>query len=98
MRQELMMFHGVLRLIGRGGQPGLATPVKLMRPCFFMNGLSMYNDGCYLTKNPEWHETDATWKAKQVLSLLGDRNFQPESIVDIGCGTGGVLEGISSAL
>jgi SAM-dependent methyltransferase len=58
----------------------------------------MYTDGRYLTKNPEWHENDAPWKASQVLSLLGDRNLLPESIVDIGCGTGGVLEVISGAL
>jgi SAM-dependent methyltransferase len=58
----------------------------------------MYNDGCYLSKNPGWHENDATWKASHVLSLLGDRNFRPESIVDIGCGTGGVLEAIADAL
>ena len=30
--------------------------------------------------------------------MLGDRNFRPESIVDIGCGTGGVLEVIAGAL
>jgi SAM-dependent methyltransferase len=63
-----------------------------------MNGLNMYSDGCYLSRNPGWHENDAAWKASQVLSLLGDRNFRPESIVDIGCGTGGVLEVIAGAL
>jgi SAM-dependent methyltransferase len=30
--------------------------------------------------------------------MLGDRGFRPESIVDIGCGTGGVLEVIAGAL
>ncbi len=58
----------------------------------------MYNDGCYLSKNPGWHENDAVWKAAQVLSMLGDRNFRPESIVDIGCGTGGALEVIAGAM
>jgi SAM-dependent methyltransferase len=58
----------------------------------------MYVDGCYLSKNPGWHETDASWKASQVLALLGDRNIRPESIVDIGCGTGGVLEVIANSL
>ena len=58
----------------------------------------MYNDGRYSSKNPGWHEKDALWKATQVLSMLGDRNFRPESIVDIGCGTGGVLEVIAGAL
>jgi SAM-dependent methyltransferase len=63
-----------------------------------MNGLSMYNDGSYSSKNPGWHEDHAPWKARQVLSMLGDRSFRPESIVDIGCGTGGVLEVIAGAL
>jgi SAM-dependent methyltransferase len=58
----------------------------------------MYNDGCYLSKNPGWHENDATWKASQVLSLLSDRELRPTSIVDIGCGTGGVLEAIAGEL
>ena len=58
----------------------------------------MYTDGCYASKNPGWHESHAPWKAAQVLSMLGDRNFRPDSIVDIGCGTGGVLEVIAGAL
>jgi SAM-dependent methyltransferase len=58
----------------------------------------MYNNGYYLSKNPGWHENNAAWKASQVLSLLDDRNFKPASIVDIGCGTGGVLEVIASTL
>lgn len=58
----------------------------------------MYNDGRYSSNNPGWHEGDAPWKAAQVLSMLGDRNLQPESVVDIGCGTGGVLEVVAGAL
>jgi SAM-dependent methyltransferase len=58
----------------------------------------MYTDGYYLAKNPIWHENDAAWKASQVLSLLSDRNLKPESIVDVGCGTGGVLEVIANTL
>jgi len=59
---------------------------------------TMYDDGRYLSNNPRWHEDDATWKASQVLALLGDRSFRPESIVDIGCGTGGVLDVIGKAM
>jgi SAM-dependent methyltransferase len=58
----------------------------------------MYNDGSYLSKNPGWHEDDAAWKAAQVLSMLEGRNLRPESVVDIGCGTGGVLCAIAGAL
>jgi SAM-dependent methyltransferase len=69
-----------------------------MPPCSLIGGVSMYNDGRYSSRNPDWHENDAPWKAAQVLSMLDDRNFRPESIVDIGCGTGGVLEVIAGAL
>jgi cyclopropane fatty-acyl-phospholipid synthase-like methyltransferase len=58
----------------------------------------MYNDGRYAANNPGWHEKDAPWKARQVLSLLSDRSLRPESIVDIGCGTGGVLDVIAREL
>ena len=63
-----------------------------------MSELSMYNDGRYLSRHPGWHENDSVWKASQVLSLLSERDFRPTSIVDIGCGTGGVLEVIAGAL
>jgi SAM-dependent methyltransferase len=63
-----------------------------------MGEMFVYNDGRYFSRNPDWHESDAAWKASQVLSLLDERNFRPASIVDIGCGTGGVLEVIAGAL
>lgn len=63
-----------------------------------MSELSMYNDGRYFSKNPGWHENSAAWKASEVLSLLSEQNFRPTSIVDIGCGTGGVLDVIAGAL
>jgi SAM-dependent methyltransferase len=58
----------------------------------------MYNDGSYSSNNPDWHETDAPWKARQVLSLLRDREVRPQSVVDIGCGTGGVLDAIAGSM
>src|ERR1700722_20240722 len=58
----------------------------------------MYNDGSYSSSNPDWHETDAPWKARQVLSLLRDQDVRPQSVVDIGCGTGGVLDAIAGSM
>ena len=49
---------------------------------------SQYQDGTYHAKNPSWHEGDAPWKAKLVRSMVPDA---PSSVVDVGCGTGGVL-------
>lgn len=60
--------------------------------------MSIYTDGCYLSQNPGWHENGAVWKAHQVLSLLESQGYRPESIVDVGCGTGGVLEAVAATL
>ncbi len=86
--QQRRLGHGDLR----EGAEGWAPPVRRQR----VNETPMYTDGCYLSKNPGWHEHDAAWKASQVLAFLDDRKLRPESIVDIGCGTGGVLEVIAS--
>lgn len=53
---------------------------------------SKYLDGGYLEANPDWHDDDAEWKAKQVLGLLRHYHISPRSICDVGCGSGGVLE------
>jgi SAM-dependent methyltransferase len=58
----------------------------------------MYTDGTYLSKNPGWHEAGAEWKALQVLKLIAEQNLTPNSIVDVGCGTGGVLEVLARAM
>jgi len=57
-----------------------------------------YEDGDYITANPNWHDADAPWKAKHVAGLLREFYPGPQSICDVGCGTGGVLEALSTAL
>ncbi len=49
-----------------------------------------YVDGRYLRENPDWHDGEAEWKFAQVLPLL--RLVEFDTIADVGCGTGGVLE------
>lgn len=50
-----------------------------------------YRSGDYLNKNPTWDEEDGNWKANQVLKMFGRNNLTPKSIVEVGCGAGGVL-------
>lgn len=52
---------------------------------------SPYESGAYLENNPDWHRGDARWKAELVHQLLTRRSMQPQSIVEVGCGSGEVL-------
>jgi SAM-dependent methyltransferase len=56
-----------------------------------------YVGGAYLGANPEWHEDRAAWKAGHVASILTRNGITPHSVLDIGCGTGGVLEHLTGS-
>ncbi len=56
-----------------------------------------YEDGGYITANPDWHDADGPWKAKHIAALLRDFYPRPLSICDVGCGTGAVLETLSES-
>ncbi len=43
----------------------------------------------YVRLNPDWHEEDAAWKARQLLPIIGTP--PPATICDVGCGVGAVL-------
>lgn len=57
-----------------------------------------YESGDYLASNPTWDEEDSEWKAKQVLKMLDKNHIAPKSIVDVGCGAGGVLSSLHEVL
>jgi SAM-dependent methyltransferase len=52
---------------------------------------SRYFDSSYLAENPDWDRQDAPWKAHQVLSMLSENQLKPQSICEIGCGSGDIL-------
>lgn len=54
--------------------------------------LKRYLDGDYADKNPDWDSGDAIWKAGKLAELLKAHQVQPHGIVEIGCGSGAVLE------
>ena len=45
----------------------------------------------YLEKAPLWHVDDSSWKARDVLKMLGRNTLSPQRIAEVGCGTGEVL-------
>ncbi len=57
-----------------------------------------YLDGQYEESNPEWHDSDAAWKAEKILAMLSEVGIRTDTICDIGCGTGGVLSIVAPRL
>jgi SAM-dependent methyltransferase len=45
----------------------------------------------YIEHNPSWDLEDSPWKADLVRQILKRQGWQPGSIVEVGCGAGGVL-------
>lgn len=59
--------------------------------------LQRYLDDQYLIKNPTWQAEDSPWKSGLVADLLNRCKISPSRIADVGCGAGGVLEGLRFA-
>jgi len=53
---------------------------------------SIYTDGTYFEKNPEWHSDESPFKAAQILRMLERHRLKPKSIAEVGCGAGEVLK------
>lgn len=51
----------------------------------------VYKDGRYLRLHPTWHAEDSHWKAKQIIRIIERNHLHPNSICEIGCGAGEVL-------
>ena len=59
---------------------------------------SLYTDGEYLARVPDWHVEEAPWKAQQVLRMLQLHHLAPHTIAEVGCGTGEILRQLQSRL
>jgi len=57
-----------------------------------------YATGAYGRDNPGWHAEDAPHKAKILAEVLRGLEPVPELVVDVGCGTGGVLAHLKALL
>ena len=51
----------------------------------------IYTEGEYLENNPTWHEEDSSWKVDNIVKILQHNNLQPQSICEVGCGAGEIL-------
>jgi SAM-dependent methyltransferase len=56
---------------------------------------SIYESGAYLETTKSWHAEDARWKAAQIKSIVNKNAVCPESIAEIGCGSGSILDELS---
>ncbi|MEO6406654.1 MAG: class I SAM-dependent methyltransferase [Ferruginibacter sp.] len=52
----------------------------------------MYLSGRYFENNPGWDDDYSKWKAGIISSLLIKNNVHPKTVVEVGCGAGGILE------
>lgn len=52
---------------------------------------NIYEDGQYFNENPSWHTEDSPWKARQIIKCLAKNQVQPETVCEVGCGAGEVL-------
>ena len=57
-----------------------------------------YESGDYLAKNPTWDAEDSEWKASEVLKIILQNALAPRSIVEVGCGAGGVLASLHGVM
>jgi len=55
----------------------------------------IYQDGTYLSKNSTWHEEDSPLKAKWINNLIKKNSLNPNTICEIGCGSGEILNQMS---
>lgn len=58
----------------------------------------MYQDGQYLEKNPTWHGQDSPYKARWIAEILGRGGVVPRTVVEVGCGAGGILRELAERL
>lgn len=63
---------------------------------FFHPAVRRYLDHTYFNSNPTWDGEDAAWKVSKVREILEDNHIQPESVCEVGCGSGAGLATLRS--
>jgi SAM-dependent methyltransferase len=56
---------------------------------------NIYKSGAYLENTKSWHAEDSRWKAAQIKAIINKNALRPESIAEIGCGSGSILDELS---
>lgn len=52
----------------------------------------MYLNSQYLENTGNWHVEDSGWKAEMIADLYMKNGVHPKTVVEVGCGAGGILE------
>lgn len=55
------------------------------------NAGERYLDGAYLAHNPTWHAEHSPTKARWIDEILTRNGVEPETIAEVGCGSGEIL-------
>lgn len=58
----------------------------------------IYQDGTYASKNPDFGDEDAAWKAGNAVTFLREHGVSARRIAEVGCGGGAVLAGVAREL
>jgi SAM-dependent methyltransferase len=58
----------------------------------------IYRSGDYLRAHQDWHEGDASFKARHITEIIKENQFQIRRVAEIGCGSGAVLAQLSRVL
>ncbi|MEL7331470.1 MAG: class I SAM-dependent methyltransferase [Cyanobacteria bacterium J06560_2] len=53
---------------------------------------NIYKNGGYLANNQNWHADDSPWKAQHILHILRRNGCSFETVTEVGCGAGKILE------
>lgn len=51
----------------------------------------LYTGGKYAALNPTWHTADSLWKAKHILRAIKQSGIDHNTVAEIGCGPGSIL-------
>jgi SAM-dependent methyltransferase len=56
----------------------------------------IYKSGSYLQATKSWHAEDGRWKAAQIKKIIDRNGVRPQSIAEIGCGSGSILDELAT--
>lgn len=58
----------------------------------------IYLNGDYANNNPNYHIENSPWKANQILKMLRKHQIAPNTVCEVGCGAGEILNQLQNAL
>ena len=63
-----------------------------------MSAADRYTGDEHRSHHPSWHREDSAWKTDQITHMLDRFGLRPETVIDVGCGRGGVLAALAPKL